>query len=373
MLVRAMDGGGAQRDAIELANGLWIDGWPMLIATFDHSGPLKARVTPGMPLLDLGQGRKLRMALAANALRAMIAGLQPRAVIASEAAANILLVHAAALHHPRWRPQIILREVTAPVAARRSDPYWQNRLAYHLAPRFYPRADAVLSLTTGTRRELIEHFDVAPERAINLGTNAVLTQGRIIELAQPVPRDANHVVAVGRLSPEKDFANLVRALAVLRDDRPSLRLTIIGEGPERQALERLIAQLDLRGSVSLPGYDANPVEVVRRAGLFVSTSRHEGFGNAIVEALACGTPVVATDAPYGPREILANGRFGLLVPPGNLAALIHAMTRALAAPADTNPLRARAARYSTEAAVDRVAEVFAGLGLEHASLAEVLR
>ncbi|MHA6730802.1 glycosyltransferase [Devosia sp. A369] len=362
MLVRAMSGGGAQRDAIELANGLLAAGWPMLVATLDAEGPLRDFLAPSMPLLDLGGGKRLRMARAVPALTRMLRARQPAAIIASEAAGNCLAVVAVQLCPPALRPRIILREVAAPLAARRADPYWQNRLGYHLAPWLYPRADLVLSFTAGVRQELVEHFGVAPQRAINLGTNAVLSAARLAELIVPERREAGHIIAVGRLSREKDFAALIAAFAVLRDER-MVRLTILGEGPERPALQRLVRQLGLDDCVMLLGFVAEPSDWVARVGLLVSSSRHEGFGNAIVEALACGTPVVATDAPHGPREILANGRFGLLVPPNNLHALVHAMRRALDAPVDRAALRARAASFTTEVAVSRMNAVLASLGL----------
>ena len=363
MLVRAMSGGGAQRDAVELANGLFMAGWPMLVATLDAAGPLVERLAPGMPLLDLGHGRKRRMALALPAVRGMMARLRPQAVIASEAAANCLLALAALPMRGHRRPRIILREVAAPLAARKSDPFLQNRIGYWLAPWLYPRADRVLSFTQGVRAELIAGFGVAPERAVNLGTNAVLSAARLAELAQPRERDPNQIVAVGRLSPEKDFASLIDAFALLRDG--PCHLTILGEGPERPALVALVKKQGLSGRVSLAGFVPEPTEHVRRAALLVSSSRHEGFGNAIVEALACGTPVVATDAPHGPREILDGGRFGTLVPVGDTHALAEAMRAALAAPADRAALQARAARYTPEATVARVASVFAELGLSH--------
>ncbi|UJW84817.1 glycosyltransferase [Devosia sp. SL43] len=361
VLIRAMSGGGAQRDAIELANGLSAAGWPITVATLDAQGPLRMRLDPSVPLLDLGQGRRLRMARALPVLMAMMVGLRPQAVMSSEASGNVLL-SLAALQLGRERPRIILREVAAPLAARRSDPHLQNRVGYWLAPWLYPQAERVLSFTQGVRRELIADFRVAPTRAINLGTNAVLTEARLADLAQPVEREPNLIVAVGRLSPEKGFADLIAAFAAVRDDRPA-RLTILGEGPERPRLERLVAGLGLSDCVALPGFVAEPTDHVRRAALLVSSSRHEGFGNAIVEALACGTPVVATDAPHGPREILDHGRYGTLVPVGNLSALAHAIHETLNRAPDRESLRARAACYTTEATVARMAEVFGELGL----------
>lgn len=360
MLVRAMEGGGAQRDAIELANGLHAAGLPTAIATLNASGPLRRHVLPGLPFIDLGAGEPLRMARAAPALRRLMQTLHPSAIIASEVAANCLLVHAALALPRANRPRIVLREVAVPSAARHADPYWQNRLAYRLAPWFYPRADRVVSLTAGVRDELIRQCRVAPDRAVNLGTNAVLTQLRLTSLAAPEARLPGEIVAVGRLSPEKDFASLIAAFAVLRDERP-VHLTILGEGPERPALERLVRVLDLEDSVSMPGFVDEPAAFLTRAALFVSASRHEGFGNAIVEALACGTPVVATDVPHGPREILIDGQCGRLVPPGNLHALIAGMRMALDAKPDRTAMRRRAADFTTERAVSRFLAMLAEL------------
>lgn len=360
ILVRALGGGGAQSDAIELANGLRAAGWPVTIATLHSAGPLAQRIAPDMPLLDLGQGRKLRMARAVPALLAMMKSLQPAAIIASEAAGNCLLAFAASRLGRADRPRIILREVAAPLAARRADPYWQNRLAYRLAPRLYPLADRVVSPGAAVRDELVARFGVSPTRAVSLGTNAVLSAARLEALAEPVPRASDLIIAIGRLSPEKDFATLIRAFAMVRRVR-RMRLHILGEGPERPALERLIGKLALRDCVDLPGFVPDPLPRLQGARLFVSSSRHEGFGNAIVEALACGTPVVATDAPHGPRDIL--GPDHPLVPVREPGLLAEAMLEALDQPIDRAALRRRAAHFTTERTVEAFAALLSGLGL----------
>lgn len=367
MLVRALSGGGAQSDAIELANGLRHAGWPLAIATLDACGPLAERIAPAVPLLDLGQGGKLRMARAVPALVAMMKNTQPAAIIASEAAGNCLLAFAATRLAKPHRPKIVLREVAAPLAASRADPYWQNRLAYRLAPRLYPLADRVVSPGSAVRDELIARFGVSPARAVSLGTNAVLTAARLGELAAPTPRASDLIIAIGRLSPEKDFATLIRAFAMVRRTR-RLRLHILGEGSERPALERLIAKLALHDCVDLPGFVPDPLPRLQSARLFVSASRHEGFGNAIVEALACGTPVVATDAPHGPRDIL--GPDHPLVPVGEPALLAEAILEALDRPIDRAALRHRAADFTTERTVEAFAAMLASLGLGTTSLHE---
>jgi glycosyltransferase involved in cell wall biosynthesis len=143
---------------------------------------------------------------------------------------------------------------------------------------------------------------------------------------------------------------LIRAFARL--EREDLRLEIAGEGPLHGPLQRPIDDLGLARRVTLTGFVADPFAMLGRASLAVSSSRYEGFGNAIVEALACGTPVVATDCPFGPREILADGRYGALVPTGDPDALADAIVQALAATPDRTALRARAALHTVTRAAD---------------------
>lgn len=124
------------------------------------------------------------------------------------------------------------------------------------------------------------------------------------------------ILGVGRLSAEKDFATLLRAFRLVRNARPA-RLAILGEGKERHALEQMVDELGLQAHVSLPGFVANPFSVMSRASVFVLSSRFEGLPNALIQALALGVPLVSTDCPSGPREVLEDGRYGTLVPVGD--------------------------------------------------------
>ena len=149
------------------------------------------------------------------------------------------------------------------------------------------------------------------------------------------------LMAVGRLAPQKDFRNLLKAFARVRSRR-GVRLVILGEGPERARLESLAADLGIAADVKMPGAVPNPFAYMARASLFVLSSAWEGFGNVLVEALACGCPIVSTDCPRGPREILDGGAFGPLVPVGDDEALADGIIHALALPADRGRLRERA-------------------------------
>src|SRR5690606_37626457 len=131
------------------------------------------------------------------------------------------------------------------------------------------------------------------------------------------------LVAAGRLVPQKNFPLLLAAFAQLRAQRPA-RLLILGEGRERPRLEAAAHELGIAADVALPGHVDNPYAAYARASLFVLSSDWEGLPTVLIEALACGCPIVATDCPSGPAEILQGGRYGSLVPMGDAAALAQA-------------------------------------------------
>ncbi len=158
-----------------------------------------------------------------------------------------------------------------------------------------------------------------------------------------------HILGVGRLVPLKRFDRLIRSFARL--DHPEARLTILGDGPERATLQALVATLGLGDRVALVGWTAEPAAYYAAATCFVLCSARESFSNVVVEALGHGLPVVATDCG-GPREILADGAFGRLVPVDDEAALTDAIRATLADPGDPALRRARAAAFSSEAALD---------------------
>jgi glycosyltransferase involved in cell wall biosynthesis len=163
------------------------------------------------------------------------------------------------------------------------------------------------------------------------------------------------LLGAGRFVAQKDFSTLLEAFARVRAVRPA-RLMILG-GSKRPVRERrlraLAEHLGVGADVALPGLVANPFACMARASAFVLSSRWEGLPGVLIEAMACGCPVVSTDCPSGPREILAGGMYGPLVPVGDAAALAEAILRVLAAPPDRVRLRARAAQFSVERAVDR--------------------
>ena len=226
----------------------------------------------------------------------------------------------------------------------------------------FPDLDLIIGVSQGVVEDTINVTGIPRERMIAL-PNPVITPAVYAKSALP----AGHpwldeagaspvILGVGRLSPEKDFATLIRAFHRVRGQRDG-KLVIIGEGPLRQSLEKLIAELGLTDDVSLPGYVENPYAYIKRASLLALSSIAEGSPNVIIEALALGTPVVSTDCPYGPSETLAGGKYGALIPVGDSEALAQAMLATLANPLPAETLQEAATEFSMERSAQRYLDV----------------
>ena len=220
-----------------------------------------------------------------------------------------------------------------------------SRLGNHLAPVFTRLCGRAIAVSNGLRDALVHRHGASATRTLRI-YNPVFSPGDIApvtssELAARAPR----LLFVGRMHPDKDLPTLLRAFAMVKHAGATLEL--VGDGPQRPMLEALAGELGLGDRVVFSGYLPDPTEAYHRARLLVLTSRLESFGNVVAEALAHGLPVVST-ASAGPREILDQGRFGTLVPIGDVAALANALEESLASPGDPEPRRARAALFSIE-------------------------
>jgi glycosyltransferase involved in cell wall biosynthesis len=220
------------------------------------------------------------------------------------------------------------------------------------------KADALIAVSSGLQRQL-ERLPTLRRMPVACIHNPIIDPGFAERLAAPldippaVRTDLPWVVAAGRLNPQKDYPTLLRAFADMTRQIPA-QLLILGEGDERAALEALALSLGIRNDVHFLGYVENPLPVMRRAQVFALTSTEEGFGNVLVEALAAGAPVVATDCPHGPREILCNEEFGRLVDVGDVAALTAMMSAEMHA--GRRPLSEALARYLEHFSVRHIGE-----------------
>lgn len=226
----------------------------------------------------------------------------------------------------------------------------ENRLAGFI----YRRADALVAVSQGIRQEVLARYGISPSRIVAI-YNPVLRREQIVGAGRTrTPGRPLAMVALGRLAHQKGFDLLIEAIAIaqLQGD---WRLDIWGEGPERKSLDASIGRKRLRQHVFLRGHADRPLEALRDADLFVMSSRHEGLGNALIEAMACGVPVIATDCPHGPAEIVDGGRFGMLVPTEDVPALARAISRFSleGTTVSAEMLAQRAADFTIAASVDR--------------------
>lgn len=180
-------------------------------------------------------------------------------------------------------------------------------------------ANLVLVASEGLKSECIQVFGSSPRRVVVIPNGIDADRLRELNSAQPVKRSLGgryRIATFGRLAPEKDLDFLIRALVIVRREL-DITLLMVGDGPEREHLQQLSNELGVADAIEFLGFQANPYPFLKGADIFVHTSLFEGFGNVILEAMACGIPVIATDCDFGPREIIHQGENGFLVPIGD--------------------------------------------------------
>jgi len=204
----------------------------------------------------------------------------------------------------------------------------KKRLVWNFMVRFFCRySDRIVVASEGIKEECITEYKAERKKVVTIN-NSVDAQsvGRFSGESIDEESSPDHFVisTAGRLSAEKNIAVLLNAFALMRRDLKA-KLWIVGDGPERPYLESLAASLNIMDDIVFWGFQKNLYKFIQKSDIFVHTSLFEGFGNIILEAMACGVPVIATDCPFGPREIINNGENGILVPVSDEGALAKAL------------------------------------------------
>lgn len=322
--------GGVGRCVAFIADGLpahGVDASLFLLRARNREYPIdNPKVVKALPVMESPTALRLALPLAFARLLAQIRRDKPAIVCSHGLLCNMLAV--AARKILRGRFAIVAFEHSSPAihygASR------MRRLKYWLVSQTYRRHDAVVGVSEGVKEDLVSMFPPLRGKVHTIYNGVPLDDVRE-QSAAPKPPAASatdepyQVVAVGRLEAVKDYATLIDAAALLDD--PRIAFTILGEGSEHAALQRRIDARPSRSAVRLAGHIDNPFPTIARAGAFALTSVRESFGNVLVEALCLGVPVISTDCPHGPAEILDAGRYGLLVPVGDAPALAAAVRR----------------------------------------------
>ena len=302
---------------LNLAHGMAEGGHAVDLVLAQAEGAFLGEVRESVRVVDLRASRAL------TSLPALVKYLRrerPKAMLSVFGYVNIIALLAWRLARVRTRLYVNEQNTVSLEAGNGSN--WRSRMTPRLIKFFYPWANGIVVVSHGVRDDLSQLTDIPGERMMVIYNPSVVRADLWKKAHAPLdhpwfePGQPPVLVAVGRLQIQKDYPTLIRAFALVRKNR-EVRLVILGEGRERSRLEALIEQLGLRHDVRLPGFVTNPYVYMAQASLFVLSSRWEG--------LCCGTPVVSTDCPSGPREILNDGRYGQLVPVGEVNGLAKAI------------------------------------------------
>ncbi|OUM88705.1 MAG: glycosyl transferase [Bacillus thermozeamaize] len=328
LFVPSLRGGGAERIMLNLAGEFAERGLNVDLILAKAEGPYLAEKHPSVRLIDL---KARRVLFSLPGLVRYLRRERPVALLSALDHANLVALWARSLARVPVRVVVSVHNTVSQATAR--DRNKRSRWILRGMGLFYPRAEAVVAVSEGVAKDLVNVVRLSREK-IRVIYNPVVTQALFVKADEPfdhpwfAPGAPPVILGVGRLTEQKDFPTLIRAFALVRKKHPA-RLMILGEGEERSKLETLVQELGLEKDVALPGFVNNPFKYMKRAGVFVLSSKWEGFGNVLVEAMALGTPVVSTDCPSGPAEILENGRWGRLVPVGDVYALAEAIIETL--------------------------------------------
>ncbi|MBX9252831.1 glycosyltransferase family 4 protein [Desmonostoc muscorum CCALA 125] len=347
LVIYSLTYGGAERVMSIMANYWAAKGWEITLLTFDDNKMPQFHLDSSVSHIPLGIAKNSPDVITAiwnnfkriRTLRFAIADSKPDVVISFMTKTNVISL-------------LATRYLKIPiVVSERNNPerYSIGIIWKQLCQWTYPFADLIVFQTKNARN----YFSPKLQACTCIIPNPVLLPPRGKEPSYKFLGERS-LIAMGRLAPEKGFDLLLNAFAKLKDRYSEWTLTIFGEGLLRPTLEDLCNQLGLIGRVHLPGAVNDPYKFLKQGDIFVMSSRHEGFPNALCEAMACGLPVISTDCPSGPREIIRHGIDGILVPNEDVSALAAALERLMSDEAERKFLAARAPEVTERFSLEKI-------------------
>ncbi len=344
---------GVDRAMKHLIPALAARGYGVDLLKVRRHGPNLDSIPCGVRVIDTGASTTYA------ALPALIAYLRrerPAALLADKDRVNRTALLARWLAGMRRHTRLVLSSGTTLSVDLAHRGFFERALQRFSMRRLYPFADQVITTCEAAAEDMAAYTGLSRDRIRSVASPVVPASLFAHRPAPPehrwfAPGAPPVLLGVGELGARKDFATLIRAFAQLRASR-ELRLVLVGKGRDQAALQALAQQLGVGDDVDFAGFRQDVYAFMAHAAVFAMTSRWEGLGFVLIEALACGTPSVAADCPSGPREVLADGRYGELVPVGDAAALAQAIERTLDRPPPRERSREAARRYEIEAATD---------------------
>jgi glycosyltransferase involved in cell wall biosynthesis len=351
--------GGVERMIVNLSEGLIALGCSVDLVLVKARSAYLDELPSEVNVVKLGSSHALS---SLPALIQYLRGARLTALLAAKDRANQVAILSKRLSGVSTR--VVVRMGTNVSAALRGRHPLREWIWYLPMRLTYPLADGVVAVSKGVAADVARITGLPLER-LHVIPNPVATP-RLFRLArEPIGHpwfgkgQAPVILGVGRLTRQKDFPTLIKAFAAVRPKR-RCRLVILGDGRDQAALRQLAEQMGVKDDFDLPGFVENPYPFIKGASLFVLSSLWEGSPNVLTEALVLGVPSVATDCPSGPRDIMAGGRYGPLVPVGDEHAMAEAMLATLASPPDGEFLKQAAKAYTLENSSKKYLEALLG-------------
>lgn len=350
-----MSGGGIERLQLDLVPVFIAAGYEVTLLLGAARGALYTQVPAEVRVVSLNAPRQMRALIP---IVRYLRRTRPAILIVSTEHTSIVSLWARAIARSPTRI-VVCQHNTLSALSRFMR--WKFRMVPALYRLFLGWADRIVAVSEGVADDMATCCGIARERIIVIYNGVV---GSDFERKSGSPLDHRWfnagvpvIVAAGRLVDQKDFATLITAFAKVTRERDA-RLVLLGDGPLRLPLQALAHSLGVAERIDMPGFLANPLPYFREAAIVVLSSRYEGFGMVLAEALACGTPVASTDCPHGPAEILDHGCYGRLTPIGDATALADAILATLQAPLSRSKLKSRGYKFTVRASAERYLNMF---------------
>lgn len=359
LFLASLEGGGIQKATMRLIHEFIKTNIRVTLVVVNARGRIKNEIPGDCTLVDL-DCQRTRYAI--FKLIPYLLSEKPAIAISSQTHLNVLIIFIRLLiGYPK---HLIVQEHITFNAEMAIDKRLQERLRPWLIRLFYPFASRFVTVSTAAAKSIHHYAGYKKDiQVIQNGLDIALIHSKAKQLPShlwlnnKVPK---LIIGMGRLSPQKNFSELLKAFSLL-ENKQNYRLIILGEGPELEKLITISKELDIQDYVDFPGFIENPYSILARADVFILSSKWEGYANVVIEALACGVPVIATDCPGGPSDILADKPFAKIVAVDDPAAMACAIEDMLAARNDKTQIAEYAKRFNIKDIAQQYVDLINGL------------
>jgi len=327
VVIASLSMGGEERIVTDIIKNINRDRFEVGVCLFEKKGELLSKVPPDVPIFDLKKKSRWSFLFLIIKLKGIIRKYKPDIVFSALWYSTFISACSNFIFNLKY-PFLIAHEPHNHKLDIKGERF--QKLKSILMNWSHSKADVIVTISKGSAYNIAKDYFIEKDKIIVIHNSIelkLIESSKLEKVSDPwFKENIPTVSTLGRLIPRKGYSDLLRAFRLVRDQQHA-RLIIIGEGESKSELRKLTRKLSLNDDVLFLGYQDNPFKFIYKSNVFVLSSHREGFGNVIIEAMACGIPVISTNCPSGPDEIITDGVNGLLVPVGDVEAMASAITR----------------------------------------------